>query len=87
MMKWVVILFLEFFTMYSEMQIMVVWNNHESGVLMNGNVKGVEKQSRNRKCMHVMCKFVIIVVWNNYAGIKFHFYHLATILCIIFFFQ
>jgi hypothetical protein len=25
--------------------------------------------------MHVMCKFVVIVVWNNFAGIKFHFYH------------
>jgi hypothetical protein len=26
MMKWIVILFLEFFTMYFEVQIMVIWN-------------------------------------------------------------
>jgi hypothetical protein len=24
--------------------------------------------------MHLKCKFVIIVVWSNYAGIKFRFY-------------
>jgi hypothetical protein len=43
MMEWIVILFLElFFPMYSEVQIMVIWNNHESSVLMNGNVKYVE---------------------------------------------
>jgi hypothetical protein len=28
--------------MYFEMHIMVIWNNLEFGVLMNGNVKGVE---------------------------------------------
>jgi hypothetical protein len=28
--------------MYSEMQILVIWNNHEFGVLMNDNVKCVE---------------------------------------------
>jgi hypothetical protein len=28
--------------MYYEMQILVIWNNHEFGVLMNGKVKRVE---------------------------------------------
>jgi len=42
MMKWIVILFLEFFLMYSEVQIMVICNNHESNVLMNDSVKFVE---------------------------------------------
>jgi len=28
--------------MYSEMQILIIWNNHEYGVLMNGKVKHVE---------------------------------------------
>jgi hypothetical protein len=31
-------------------------------------------------CMHVKCKFVDTIKWNNFARIKFHFYHLATIL-------
>ncbi len=26
------------------------------------------------------CKYVVIIVWNNFVGIKFHFYHLTTIL-------
>jgi hypothetical protein len=63
-----------FFTMYSKMQILVIWNNHEFGVLMNGNVMCVENQSVDSECMHVKCKFVVIVAWNNYVGIKFHFY-------------
>ncbi len=28
--------------MYSEVQILVIWNKHEYGVLMNGNVNNVE---------------------------------------------
>jgi hypothetical protein len=28
--------------MYYEMQIVVIWNNHEFGVLMNGNVENVD---------------------------------------------
>jgi hypothetical protein len=28
--------------MYSKVQILVIWNNHEYGVLMNGNVKCIE---------------------------------------------
>jgi hypothetical protein len=42
MMKWIVNLFLDFFIMYSERQILVRSNNHESSVSMNGNVKNVE---------------------------------------------
>jgi hypothetical protein len=42
MMKWIVILFLEFFTMYFEVQILVICNNHEIDVEMNGSVKFVE---------------------------------------------
>jgi hypothetical protein len=45
---------------------------------MNDSVKCVEKQSKNNECMHVKCKFVIIVVWNNSARIKFHVFYLAT---------
>jgi hypothetical protein len=31
-----------FFTMYFEIADYGIWNNHESGVLMNGNVKNVD---------------------------------------------
>jgi len=72
--------------MYYEVQILVIWNNHEYGVLMNGNVKCVEKQGKNSECMHVKCKYVVIIMWNKFARIKFHFYHLATILWGIFFY-
>jgi hypothetical protein len=72
-MKWIVILFLEFFTMYLEVQILVIWNNHEIGVLMNGRIKCVENLGRNNECMHVKCKFVIKVMWNNFVGINFIF--------------
>jgi len=34
----------------------------------------------------VKCKFVVIIMWNNFVRIKFHFYHLATILWGVFFF-
>jgi hypothetical protein len=71
MMKWIVILFLEFFTMYSKVQILVVWNNHEIGVLTNGKVKCAKNLSKNHECMHVKCKFLVIVLWNNFVGIKF----------------
>jgi hypothetical protein len=43
MMKWTVILIVEFFFyMYFEVKILVIWNNHESGVLMNDRVNNVE---------------------------------------------
>jgi hypothetical protein len=55
---------------------------------MNGNVKCVENQGKKSECMHVKCNFVVTVMWNNFVGIKFHFYHLVTILwgiCFYFF--
>jgi hypothetical protein len=43
MMKQIIIVFLEFFLpMYFEMQILVICNNHEANVRMNGNIKFVE---------------------------------------------
>jgi hypothetical protein len=50
--------------MYYEVQILVIGNNHEYGVLMNGKVKCVENQGRKSECMHVKCKYVVIVVLN-----------------------
>ncbi len=38
---------------------------------MNGRVKCVENPNKNNECMHVKCKFVVVVVWNNSIGIKF----------------
>jgi hypothetical protein len=52
---------------------------------MNGSVKCVDNQGKNNECMHVKCKSIVTLVWNNSIGIKFHFYHLATILQGIFF--
>jgi hypothetical protein len=37
-----VIVFLKFFIMYSEVQILVICNNHEYGVGINGSVKFIE---------------------------------------------
>jgi hypothetical protein len=42
MMKWIVILIMEFFTMYFEVQILVICNNHEYDVEMNDSVKFVD---------------------------------------------
>jgi hypothetical protein len=41
---------------------------------MNFNVKCVENYGKNSECMHVKCKYVVTIMWNNYARIKFHFY-------------
>jgi len=70
-MKWTEILFLEFFTIYFEMQILVIWNNYEHGVLINGRIKCVENQGKINECMHVKCKSVVIVMWNSSLRIKF----------------
>ncbi len=78
-MKWIVILLLEFIIMYTKVKNLVTWNHHEFGVLMNGSVKCVEDQSKNNECMPMKCKFVVTVVWNNYARIQFHFYHKSMI--------
>ncbi len=43
---------------------------------MNGNVKCVDNQSRNIECMHVKCKSIVKIMWNNSTRIKFHFYQL-----------
>jgi hypothetical protein len=61
--------------MCSKVQILVIWNHYEYGVLMNGNVKCVEKPNKNSECVHVKCKFIVTVMRNNFVGIKFHFYH------------
>jgi hypothetical protein len=50
------------FTIYSEVQILVICNNHEFDVGMNGNVKFVETQDKNNEHMHVKCKYVVIIV-------------------------
>jgi hypothetical protein len=50
---------------------LVIWNNHESNVLRNGRVKCVKNQGKNGECMHMKCKFVVTVQWNNFARIKF----------------
>jgi hypothetical protein len=39
---------------------------------MNGSVKCVEKHGKDIECMHVKCKYVVTVVWNNFAKIKLH---------------
>ncbi len=62
------------FCMYFEVHIDVIWNSHEFNILMNGKVKCVENQGRPSECMNVKCKCIVIVVWNNFVGIKFHFY-------------
>ncbi len=38
---------------------------------MNGKVKCVENPCKNNECMHVKCKFVVTILWNNFVGIKF----------------
>jgi hypothetical protein len=42
--------------MYYEVQILVIRNNHEYGVLMDGNVNCIDKQGINNECMHVNYK-------------------------------
>jgi hypothetical protein len=37
-MYWIVILFLDFFALYYEVQILIIQNNHEYGVLMKCKV-------------------------------------------------
>jgi hypothetical protein len=37
---------------------------------MNGKIKCVKNQGNNGECMHMKCKYVIIVEWNNLARIK-----------------
>jgi len=58
-MKWIVILFLEFFyIMYFEVQILVRWNNHESVVLMN-SVTYVENYGKNNECIYMNANLLL----------------------------
>jgi hypothetical protein len=41
---------------------------------MNGSVKCVDNQGKNTECMHVKCKSIITILWNNSIGINIHFY-------------
>jgi hypothetical protein len=50
--------------MYFKVQILVICNNHESDVGMNGSVKFVETWDMNNEHMHVKWKYVVTVVWN-----------------------
>ncbi len=47
---------------------------------MNGSVNYIEKQGKNNECMHMNYKYVVTVMWNNFARIKFHLYHLTTMI-------
>jgi hypothetical protein len=38
---------------------------------MNGRVKCVNNQDKNGEFMHMKCKYVVRVKWNNLVGIKF----------------
>jgi hypothetical protein len=62
--------------MYFEMKILVIWNNLEFGVLMNGRVKRVENQGKNSECMHVKCNYVVIIMLNNFVEIHFYQSHI-----------
>jgi hypothetical protein len=55
-MKWIVILFLDFSTLYSKVKILVIWNNHESNVLMNCRVMYVYNQGMSCECVHIVMK-------------------------------
>ncbi len=52
------------FLMYTQMQILVICNNHEFDVLTNGSVKFVETSNKNSEDIHVKCKFVVTIEWN-----------------------
>jgi hypothetical protein len=48
--------------MYSKVHILIICNNHEYDVGMNGSVKFVEIKDKNSEHMHVKCKYVVRVV-------------------------
>jgi hypothetical protein len=41
---------------------MVICNNHEADVGMNGSVKFVETSDMNNEYMHVKCKYIVTVM-------------------------
>jgi len=47
------------------MYILVICNNHESDVWMNGSVKFVEElKQKINKHRHLKCKFIVTIMWN-----------------------
>jgi hypothetical protein len=48
--------------MYFEIQILIICNNHEYDVGMNGSVKFVETKDKNSAHMHVRRKPIVVVV-------------------------
>ncbi len=40
---------------------------------MNGIMKYVKNKDRNGECMHMKCKYIVTVEWNNLAKNKFSF--------------
>jgi hypothetical protein len=69
---------MEFFILYSKVKILVIWNNHEYDVKMNGIVMFVETYDKNSEHMHVKWKYVVTIVWNILQEFKSHFYHLSS---------
>jgi hypothetical protein len=65
---------MNFFTMYSKVQILVIVNNHESCVLMNGKVKCIDNQGKMYACEVQICWYRSV---KYYTIIKFHFYQIA----------
>jgi len=43
-----------FSTLYFEVQILGIWNNHEYSVLMNCRDKCVKNQGKNCECVHIV---------------------------------
>jgi len=64
-----------FFVVYFKVQILVIWNNHESGVLMNIELGVFKVRVEIMNVCILWCKYVVTIVWNNFIGIIFHFYH------------
>lgn len=38
---------------------------------MNGKIKCAKNLGKNHECMHVKCKYLVTVLWNNFVGIEF----------------
>jgi hypothetical protein len=48
--------------MYFEMQILVICNNHEFDVRMNGSLTFVETFDKNCEHRHVKCKSIVTIM-------------------------
>jgi hypothetical protein len=53
-MKWIIILFLDFSTLYYEMKILVIWNNSEYNALMNCKIRCVYNRGKKCECVHIL---------------------------------